>query len=184
MRPFWFRETDVVRRTAWVLVIWLVVGGGTRADPPLIPPSILGAGLKAADCDAPLAEAADNLEAYDLGRGRRLIEARCWHAVYNFASILFVLDPAAPAKPRLLQFQVWNGTGFEPSYSLTLPQFDPDSQTLSMRHLGRATGDCGTIGQWTWTGTQFRMTGFWSKEACDGEDFDTDDRWRVFPPRR
>lgn len=154
-----------------------------RAEPELIPRTVLGAALKTADCDVPPAEAADNLEVYDLGHGRQLVEAPCWHAVYNFASILFVAETSAPRRPRLQRFQVWNGTGFEASYSLTLPQVDSDSGILSMRHLGRAIGDCGTIGQWEWTGDRFRMTGFWQKDACDGADFDTDKKWQVFPPR-
>jgi hypothetical protein len=149
----------------------------------LIPAAVLGAALKTADCDVAPAEAADNLEVYDLGRGRRLVEAPCWHAIYNFAGILFVVDPSAPGRARLQRFELWTGQAFAPSYSLTLPQFDPDSKILSMRHLGRGTGDCGTIGQWEWTGDRFRMTGFWRKDACDGEDFDTDERWRVFPAR-
>jgi hypothetical protein len=174
----------VVRLALSALLAWLAVCSAVQAAPDLVPRSVLASALKTADCDVPLAEAADNLATYDLGRGRQLIEARCWNAVYNFASILFLLDPAVPAKPRLLRFQVWNGKAFESNYALTLVQFDPDSLTLSMRHLARGLGDCGTLGQWSWTGTQFRMTGFWQKGECDGEDFDIEDRWRVFPPRR
>ncbi len=172
-------------RLAWyVWLVWIAIIGSAQAAPELVPRSVLAAALKTADCDVPLAEAADNLATYDLGRGRQLIEVRCWNAVYNFASILFLFDPSTPAKPRLLQFRVWNGKAFEPSYALTLVQFDPDSLTLSMRHLARGLGDCGTLGQWSWTGREFRMTGFWQKDECDGADFDIEDRWRVFPPRR
>jgi hypothetical protein len=48
---------------------------------------------------------------------------------------------------------------------------------------GRGPGDCGSAGEWAWTGREFKMTGYWDKPNCDGEEFDRDERYRVFPPR-
>jgi hypothetical protein len=174
----------VIRTAILAGAIAGLVCGGARAELPRIPPPVLAAAMKTAECDVPVAEAIDNLEPHDLGHGLMLVEARCWRAVYNFGNVLFVLDPSAPGRARLLHFQLWNGHAFEQTYSLTLPQFDPETKRLTMRHLGRGLGDCGTIGQWDWTGANFRMTGYWSKDDCDGEDFEADDRWRIFPARR
>src|SRR5438552_3677138 len=162
----------MLRVLASALALGALVANAGAAERPLVPREILAASLKRADCDVALAEAADNLEPHELGRGRKLVEARCWHAVYNFANILFVLDPATPAKARMLQFRLWNGSALAPSYSITLPQFNEATQLLQSRHLDRGLGDCGTLGEWRWTGSEFRMTGYWRKGDCDGEDFE------------
>jgi hypothetical protein len=48
---------------------------------------------------------------------------------------------------------------------------------------GRGAGDCGTIGEWKWTGSDFKLARYWSKPDCDGEPFDDDAKWQVFPPK-
>jgi hypothetical protein len=166
-----------------LVVIVQLVSGVVRAEPASIAPAVLAAALKTATCDVTLSEATANLQTYELGNGWLLIEARCWRAVYNFASILLVRSPIRSRQPRLQRFALWTPAGFADTYSLAAPQFDPGSHELTMRHQDSAGGDCGTIGQWVWSGSRFRLSGFWNKPECDGEEFEIEDRWRVFPRR-
>jgi hypothetical protein len=116
------------------------------------------------------------------------VQVSCWSAAYNFGGILFAVDPKARDKARLLKFDIVDdkkklGT----AYSLTLPQFDAKTKVLSTYHKGRGIGDCGEIGEWRWTGKEFKLTGYWVKADCDGKVFDTGARaakWRVYPFRK
>jgi hypothetical protein len=43
---------------------------------------------------------------------------------------------------------------------------------------------CAHAGEWTWSGTEFKMAGYWDKPDCNDEsEFDRGDRFRVFPPK-
>ena len=42
--------------------------------------------------------------------------------------------------------------------------------------MGRGVGDCGEIGDWRWTGKNFKLTGYWNKADCDGKVFDIGSR--------
>jgi uncharacterized protein DUF1176 len=95
-----------------------------------------------------------------------------------------VLDPAAPKKARLLSFQIYSQKKFVKTYQLSNADYDEKTHILGSFHKGRGVGDCGSIGEWKWTGADFKLTGYWLKEDCDGEPFDSDSKkWRVFPRR-
>lgn len=151
-----------------------------------LPREVIAAGLKQADCEVPLDEVTE-LDPDDLGGGLKLVAVSCWRAAYNFGSILFAVDPKARDKARLLQFKMVDNKKLTTTYSIDLPDFDAKKKTLSSYHKGRGVGDCGSIGEWRWTGQDFKLTGFWSKDDCDGKVFDTgarDKKWRVYPFRR
>jgi hypothetical protein len=70
-----------------------------------------------------------------------------------------------------------------------MPSFEEKTKTLSSFHKGRGLGDCGTIGEWAWAATDFKLTGVWVKDDCDGEPFDEADakdkeKWRIYPPKQ
>ena len=159
----------------------MLAAGTVRAESVTIPARILEPAWKAADCDQPLKN--EPRDAYDLGGNLKLVELPCWLAAYQAGSIFVVFDPALPERVRLLKFEQLGDKGFVREASLTMPSFDPKTKTLRSMHKGRGLGDCGTLGTWRWTGADFKLTGFWNKENCDGRPFRAEKRWQVFPKR-
>jgi hypothetical protein len=47
----------------------------------------------------------------------------------------------------------------------------------------RGVNDCGSIGNWKWSGTEFELQAYWVKPDCDGEALVPDDQYQVFPKR-
>lgn len=157
-------------------------GHARAADPVKIPFKVVEAAFKTAKCTNELKdEELDNVS--DLGGGLKLVEVYCWRAAYQAGSIFLAVDPKAPGKARLLRFQMWGKQRSTAVYSLTSPDFDPQTKKLASFHKGRGMGDCGGMGEWKWTGANFKLTGYWFKENCDGQPFDDDKKWRVFPPK-
>jgi len=168
-----------------VLAIAGVVAQAETKNP--VPRSAMTAGMKQAKCSLPFKEAAEGINVEALDGKLKLVELPCWRAAYQAGSIFFAVDPAAPGKARLLQFEYWGGKKRSTTFSLTLPDFSADTKTLMSFNKGRGVGDCGSIGEWVWSGSDFKLTGFWVKDDCDGEPFDEaddKDKWRVFPPKR
>ncbi|HEY8267564.1 MAG TPA: DUF1176 domain-containing protein [Xanthobacteraceae bacterium] len=157
------------------------------AELPL-PRTVIEAGLRDPDCTLSFDEATVDLESpQELGSGLVLVEIPCWRAAYNFGSIFFAADPKAPDRARLLRFREWNGKKFEERTNLSGPSFDPKRKRLSSFHKGRGVGDCGSAGAWVWSGTEFRLQGYWLKVKCDGKNFDPEQeprKWLVYPARR
>jgi hypothetical protein len=184
----------MIRSVISAVTMLLIAGSGAHAEPakaekPAVTRAAVAAGMKRADCSRSLKDAMEGINVMaDLAPKLRLVEVPCWSAAYQAGSIVFVVDPAAPAKARLLRFQAWDGKKLTSTFSLTLPDFDAEKKTLRSFHKGRGLGDCGTIGEWTWAGSDFKLTGTWIKDPCDGEPFDDDEaaaeKWRVYPPKR
>jgi hypothetical protein len=177
-------------RTIAALVVGLValapVAHGQTANAqnePFVPPKLIAKALERAECSVPLKEAAASAELADLGKRLKLVAIPCWRAAYNFGSILFALDPADQDNARQLRFEIWSSKKFIAIYQLSNVDYDEKTQTLSSLHKGRGVGDCGSIGEWKWTGGNFKLTGYWFKEECDGTPFADDKQWRVFPRR-
>jgi len=164
-----------------------VVPAVSFADEFYLPRAVIASSLKTADCELPIGKATE-FDPQDLSGGLKLVQVSCWSAAYNFGAILFAVDPKARDKARLLRFQTVNDERkLETVYSLTLPQFDPKRKILSTYHKGRGVGDCGEIGEWHWSGKDFKLTGYWNKANCDGKAFDAETlnpKWRVYPPKK
>ena len=178
-------------RNIATLVIGLLALAAPRAhaqtangqSEPSVPLKLIERAFERDDCTVPLKEAAASAELAALGKRLKLVIIPCWRAAYNFGSILFVLDPADPNNVRQLKFEIWNGKKFISAYQLSNVSYDKKTRTLGSLHKGRGIGDCGSIGQWKWTGRNFKLTGYWLKEECDGESFEDNKKWRVFPRR-
>jgi hypothetical protein len=80
----------------------------------------------------------------------------------------------------------WRDHRVVPGYSITSPTYEAKTRTLNSFHKGRGAGDCGSIGEWKWSGWFFRLTHMWVKADCDGEPFEWENRqsWQVFPKKR
>jgi hypothetical protein len=170
-------------RIASAALALCLVGRIACAQDAALPTSVLADGLRTAQCDE---EASDKsvVETNDLGGGQSLVEVRCWRAAYQAGSIFFVMTVDAPDKARLLRFPVPDKKGMTPTFSLSSPEYDPKTGMIESFHKGRGVGDCGTIGAWTWSGTDFQLVRYFAKPACDGKPFEDSRKWQVFPRRR
>lgn len=146
-----------------------------------LPQAVFEDGFKKADCIV-TPEEAKEMETFDLGGGQTLFIVPCWRAAYQNGGIVFAMDAAGNA--RLLTFQVWDGKAMTPMLALTEPDYDAEKKTLNSFHKGRGIGDCGSMGEWAWTGTDFRMKAYYYKEKCDEQPFNGERRWQVFPRRQ
>jgi hypothetical protein len=158
----------------------LLCGPALAQDNPL-PRAAVENGFKTAECTVPLEGAVTEQQSFDLGNGKKLFLISCWRAAYQSGSIALVTDGAGA--PRLLTFQSWDGKRFAPIPSLSEADFDPNKRTLSSYHKGRGIGDCGSVGEWNWTGTDFKLAKYFYKEKCDGRAFSGGRRWQIFPRR-
>jgi len=149
-------------------------------DAPL-PAPVMADGARTAQCTEPI-NADSVIGTTSLGGGQSLVEVRCWTAAYQSGSIFFVTRKGAAA--RLLRFQEPAKQRFATSLSLSEAEFDKKTRIMRSLAKGRGAGDCGTIGEWKWTGSDFKLARYWSKPDCDGEPFDDDAKWQVFPPKR
>jgi hypothetical protein len=151
-----------------------------------IPSSVIAAGLSKADCDKGVDQEQDEsgYEMDDLGGGLGLVTVSCWWGAYNYGDIFFDVDPAHPDQARLLSFSSFDDKA-KPNtvFVLVNAEFTPETKILSEDYKGRGIGDCGTMGDWAWGGSAFALKQFWSKPDCDGELFERDPRWQIFPPR-
>jgi Protein of unknown function (DUF1176) len=166
-----------------ILAVTLLNSPTRAADPIKIPFKVVDAAFKKAECTIELKDEG-RTEVEELGGGLKLVEIYCWRAAYQAGSIFLAVDPKKPDKARLLRYQHWTSKGLTWVYSLTEPTYDPETKKLASAHKERGVGDCGTIGEWKWTGTEFRLINWWFKEACDGEPFNDDEKWHVYPPQR
>jgi hypothetical protein len=158
--------------------------GGAGAEKPALPRSLVEMGLKKAGCTLSPSQA-EIVGTERLSSRLEIVEVACWRTADNAGSILFAVPENRPQDAQLLTVERWQAGRIQPSYSVSSPGYDPATRTLSSTHKARGAGDCGTIGEWKWTGWHFRLLNVWSKDNCDGEPFEWDsrDKWQVFPQR-
>jgi len=79
----------------------LLVGAGVNAwaAPAPLPRPVITAAMKKAECTLPLKDALEGINVSELDGKLKLVEVPCWRAAYQEGSIMFLLDPAAPARP-------------------------------------------------------------------------------------
>lgn len=162
----------------------LIAAAQVRAEPASSPRAAIEAALKTADCNQPLALSLNNVAYHELGAGYSLAMVPCWSGPYQESHMLFLIAPKTGGMPRLLLFDEWFEQKFRPARVLWLAGYDIESRRLTSLMKFRGPGDCGAAGEWTWTGSEFRMAGYWYKADCDGEEFDRDDKFRVFPAQK
>lgn len=136
---------------------------------------------KRAECNQTIENGLNNVHYQDLGGGYSLGMVLCWTGPYQQSHILFLVAPKTGGRPQLLSFQQWIENKFVPADVLWMADYDSNRKSLTSFMKSRGPGDCGSAGEWAWTGTEFKMTGYWDKPNCDGEEFERSDRYRVFP---
>jgi hypothetical protein len=170
----------------WIFVLAFVLASPANAQTVAVPAAALDSAFDAAQCIVTKEESLEMAQSYDIDNGRKIVVAGCWRAAYQAGDIVFVIEPDGAA--RLMSFERprvgGNGKGMERVQQLSEAAFDPAKKTMSSFHKGRGIGDCGSMGEWAWTGTEFRLKAFFFKEKCDGKLFSGGKRWQVFPAKR
>lgn len=166
---------------ATAAILGLSIAGALAQEAPLSRAAI-EADFTKLDCFVELDEAVRNQRSFDLGGGKRLVLVLCMQGAYQGSSIAYAVEGVGP--PRLLTFPAWEARRFKPSEFVTEANFDPATKEMTSLAKGRGIGDCGSLGTWGWTGTEFKLKSYFYKEKCDGRLFAGQERWRVFPPRK
>jgi hypothetical protein len=169
-------------RVAAAMLAAVALGPTAVAEEAPLPTAVMANGGRTARCSEPM-NSDGVIGTTSLGGGRSLVEVRCWTAAYQSGSIFFVFRKGAAKQARLLRFQEPVKEGFTTSFSLSDAELDAKTRIMRSFAKGRGAGDCGTIGEWKWTGNDFKLAHYWSKPDRDGEPFDDDAKWQVFPPK-
>jgi hypothetical protein len=171
----------VTRVAAAALAAAIPCTFAVAAEAPL-PASVMADAGRKAECSEPM-NANGVIATTSLGAGQSLVEVRCWTAAYQSGSIFFVVRKGAAARAQLLRFHEPAKEDFATPFSLSEAEFDAKTRIMRSFAKGRGAGDCGTIGEWKWTGSEFKLARYWSKPDCDGGPFDDDAKWQVFPAK-
>ena len=162
-----------------VIAVMLALFAAPVIADDTLPKAVAEAGFKTADCTMNFDEAYAAVEMFDLPGGQKLFVLPCWRAAYQSGGAMFAMDKAGQA--RLLSFKSWDGKKYVTVQTLTEVDFVNETNTLTSFHKGRGIGDCGSIGEWSWAGSEFKLKGYWYKEKCDGNPFEGSRRWKIFP---
>jgi hypothetical protein len=170
----------------WIAMGMAVLGAvSARAEPAPSPRALFEAAWSRSECNQHIDQSLNNARYHELGGGYSLGMVLCWLGASSESHILFVVAPRTGGRPQLLRFEEWRGTTFEPIDALTMAEYDPDKKAIISYRRYSGGGVCGGAGEWTWTGREFKMTGYWDKPDCkDDSEFDRSDRFRVYPPKK
>jgi hypothetical protein len=118
-------------------------------------------------------DSAQSMEAgaWALDQGRALVLIPCGMGAYQGYSLAFIVPRKGgePAEQVVLALPyLGNNQADSTMGSLTEPDFDPATGTLSMHSKGRGLGDCGVTATWIWDGSSFRLSSLSFQDACGG----------------
>ena len=169
---------------AWMLAAMLG-SSAAHAEPAPTVRGLFEGAWKRAECNQPIDMALNNASYHELGKGYSLGTVLCWLGRYSESQILFLVAPKTGGRPQLLRFEEWRDKKFVPADVLPMAKFDPNSRRITSFQRYRSSGICAQAGEWSWSGSEFRMTGYWDKPDCDDEsEFDRGDRFRIFPSKK
>jgi len=170
----------------WLALATTMLGlSDAGAEPAPSARALFEAAWSRSECNQHIDQSLNNARYHELGGGYSLGMVLCWLGVSSESHILFLVAPRTGGRPRLLRFQEWRDKTFEPTDALMMAEYHPDKKTVTSYRRTSGGGVCGGAGEWTWTGSEFKITGYWDKPDCmDDSEFDRGDRFRVFPPKK
>lgn len=173
-------------KVLWMLLAFTVLGtASVRTEPAASVRGLFDGAWKRAACNQPIDLALNAARYHDLGGGYSLGRVLCWLGPRSESHILFLVAPKTGGRPQPLQFQFWRNQAFVDTDVLPMAEYHTESRTLTSFIRYSGSGACGAAGEWSWTGAEFKLSGFWDKPDCKGDRaFDRDERYRVFPPHR
>jgi Protein of unknown function (DUF1176) len=164
----------------------VVLGTGSiQSEPAPSALTLFQAAWSRSECNQQIELSLNNARYHELGDGYSLGMVLCQLGSRSEAHILFLVAPRTGGRPQLLRFEAWIDKKFQPTDLLAMAQYHPATKTITSYLSYSGSGVCGAAGEWTWSGTEFKMTGYWDKPDCkDDSEFDRSHRFRVFPPRQ
>jgi len=170
----------------WFLaVLTMLVAASARAEPASSARALFEAAWKRAECNQHIDQALNNSRYHELGGGYSLGMVLCWLGRNSDSQILFLVAPRTGGRPQLLRFAEWRDNKFQPVDVLPVVEYNSETKTIISYRRYSSSGICGAAGEWTWTGSEFTMIGYWDKPDCNDEnEFDRSDRFRIFPPKK
>lgn len=124
------------------------------------------------DCEPPVPSRPE-IESYRLPGGFVLHIAPCFAGAYNFTQLYFF---QRREDLQLIYFadyyDGWSGTN-----QLFNSDFDPKTGRLGAFYKGRGIGDCGSTGEWLWSGTSFKLIEYSAWPDC--ENGKSSDDWPI-----
>ncbi len=171
----------------WILTAIAALAAATavQAEPMQSARALFEGVWKRSECNQPIEAALNNVRYHELDGGYSLGVVLCWLGPNSQYQVFFLVAPKTGGRPQLLRFEQWIDKKFEPTDRLAMAEYHPDTKTITSYERYSSSGICGIAGEWTWTGKEFRMTGYWDKPDCnDDSEFDRGDRFRIFPAKK
>jgi hypothetical protein len=139
----------------------------SSSAPPRSPAGMLAKAQAECDSNRKFTDAED---ATPLGGGKVMYWFHCeeMSGAYNANFALLMAEPGKPVTAVTLKAPRELGIGDGNVVPNTNPSFDTATQTLSTFDKGRGIGDCGTLSEWVWNGTEFQLLTYKTMPACNG----------------
>ncbi|PSN12728.1 hypothetical protein C7293_18915 [filamentous cyanobacterium CCT1] len=131
-------------------------------------------------------EVAAESQVYRLG-DRALVELQCATAAYQSVFAYVAVQPDGTLQPLTLDVFYPDQAGqFERSSEATVggtTSFDPETSLLTVFSKSRGLGDCGSLAEYRWTGSELELATFRYQECSDspGELVDPADYPQIYP---
>lgn len=125
-------------------------------------------------------------QVYRMG-DRALVELQCATAAYQSVYAFVAVQPDGTLQPLALDLFYPNESGqFERTSEATvggLTSFDPETSLLTVFSKARGLGDCGSLAEYRWTGSELELTTFRYQACSDspGALVDPADYPQVYP---
>jgi hypothetical protein len=169
----------------WVAAMTVLGMAAAQAEQAPTVRGLFESAWKRAECNQPIDMALNNARYHELGGGYSLGVVLCWLGPNSESQILFLVAPKTGGRPQLLRFETWRDKKFAPADVVSMADYDPNTRRITSYQRYSSSGICAQAGEWTWSGTEFKMTGYWDKPDCkDENEFDRGDRFRIFPPKK
>ena len=146
--------------------------------PPAAPDAKELAELHANDgCDSGKSPSQPRILRLDDEHTLMIVPWHCGSGAYNFYSNIMIVDDAGQIRPATFDYD--NGiTGDGPSNVLVNAGWDDENRVLESFIKHRATGDCGRVDRYIWSGSKFMLSEQWAMPECRMA-YDKIRTWRV-----
>ncbi len=101
-------------------------------------------------------------KAWPLDGGRKLVGLYCGSGAYNILTGYWLVGTGAASAARPVKFPQ------QDSHVLINSEYAPTTGQIEFFAKGRGIGDCGTAGNYAWTGSEFVLTALATMETCRG----------------
>lgn len=139
-------------------------------------------GAIAAECSPDLAKPKD--EARALNGSEMLVFLECRRGAYQSEYLAYRVSREDPKQVSPLVLPVTPGIEHTFENTLSQPEWDLESGTLTVGAKGRGVADCGYWAKWRFTGEAFQLAEFHEQRICAGRPWDWPALYRTSATRK